>query len=728
VSAIENVTIGDATGSSAATTALNLDAAAATGALVLTGNNGANAITGGAGNDTLVGNAGNDVLVGNAGNDTLNGGPGTNTLTGGDGNDTAVFALARAAYTIVFSGVNPVVTGPTSSDTLIGMEVMVFADQTVDAPVATATPTNTATATPLSTATPTSTPTPLPTIAVTAAPLPAPVVTGMNPATGDDATVTTVQISGSNFRNSLTISLSDASGTRTGLNAISVVSNTQLSAQVPAGLASGEYTLEVCNPDGQCGLLPRGFTVTGAGPSLQRIAPAQGSTTAPVLVTLYGFNFRDGMTAQVGTTALTSVTRISDRLATGFLPAGVAADTYDITVRNTATGPASTLADAYTTFDLATDDIAIGNDDLTTNPSTVRSGASALLQLNVARRGNGTAPVSVPVAFYRREPNGTLVEIGRATSAPIDPGAITPAVVSIAWDTTSLVGDVAVVAVADPDGTLDEAVTTNNTAQRTITVMPVTAVDQIAPVVLDVNLNDGVTEVINGVASVVVTANDNAGGSGLAGMYIVERVFDAGSLTWAVTQETGWIPFSPRYPLALAGGAGLRYIQVWVSDVEGNISERPARATVNFTPDSAPLLQSQVKLFRRTLNPGEQLSVSLSSLTGDADLYVWGPDGSLVGSSDLVGTVTDAVSFTATGFGVYQIEVVGFAESTYRLTITDGPGSSAAARSAPSILSGKPVRSAPSVAASAAPATTAAVTVAPRFNYTIYFPYLAWPR
>jgi len=271
-------------------------------------------------------------------------------------------------------------------------------------------------------------------------------------------------------------------------------------------------------------------------------------------------------------------------------------------------------------------------------------------------------------------------------------------------------------------------VTTNNTAQRAITVMPVTAVDQIAPVVLDVNLNDGVSEVVNGTASVVTTASDNVGGSGLAGMYIVERIFDAGSLNWSVTQETGWIPFSPRYPLELAGGAGLRYIQVWVSDVEGNVSERPARATVNFTPDNATVLQGQVKLFRRTLNPGEQLSVSLSSLTGDADLYVWGPDGRLVGSSDLVGAVTDSVSFTATGFGIYQIEVVGFAESTYRLTITDGARSGIEARSAPAVLSGKPVRSTPAVAVSAAPATTTAVTVAPRFGYTLYFPYLAWPR
>ena len=78
---LERVTIGRGTAVTAvtsATTALNIDAAAAVNGLILTGNDGANAITG----TTF-----DDVIVGNGGRDTLNGGLGNDTLTGGLGPD-----------------------------------------------------------------------------------------------------------------------------------------------------------------------------------------------------------------------------------------------------------------------------------------------------------------------------------------------------------------------------------------------------------------------------------------------------------------------------------------------------------------------------------------------------------------------------------------------------------------------------------------------------------------
>jgi hypothetical protein len=546
-------------------------------------------------------------------------------------------------------------------------------------------------------------------------------VTGIDPAGGDDGAITNVQIRGSGFRGAPTARQIDADGGRTALGSVSLVNATRLLAQVPAGMASGMYSVEVCNPDGQCAILPQAFTVTDGGPSLLAVAPAQGSTSAPVLVTLYGFDFQPGLLAAVGATALTSVRRVSATLATGYLPAGVAAGVYDVTVRNSASGPASTLASAYTSYDPATDDLAAENDDLTTDPSTVRAGAMTLLQLNVWRRGRGTTALSVPVVFYRRTANGALLEIGRATSAPIAPGALTPTLVSADWDTSGLAGDVTIVAIIDPDLTLGELVTSNNTAQRTITVMPLAAGDQIAPMIDAIRLGDGTSEVRDGTVTVAVTARDDDGGSGLAGMFLVERVFDAGSLTWAVTQQTGWGPYRPSYPLTLAGDAGLHYIQVWVSDVAGNVSARPARAAVNVTPDSATVRSGQVQLFRRTLAAGARLSVTLATASGDADLYVWNPDGSLAGSSVRTGTQTDAVSITAALAGVYQIEVVGYAASTYRLTI-DGSGTVAALPPEPGIT--KVARSAPVVAPAAVPAGTSGVPAAPQFTFTLFAPVL----
>ena len=86
---------------------------------------------GGSGNDTIYGNAGDNVLIGGGGNDRIDGGLGV---------DTVVFSGNRSQYTITYFAPNPltyngptvVVTGPDGSDTLSNVEVLRFADQTVN--------------------------------------------------------------------------------------------------------------------------------------------------------------------------------------------------------------------------------------------------------------------------------------------------------------------------------------------------------------------------------------------------------------------------------------------------------------------------------------------------------------------------------------------------------------------------------------------------------------------
>jgi Ca2+-binding RTX toxin-like protein len=86
---------------------------------VLIGNGAANRLEGGAGNDRLEGRGGNDVLAGGAG---------SNTLDGGDGMDIAVFASSRDSYTIGRGAQGVVVTGANSTDSLSGIERLVFSD------------------------------------------------------------------------------------------------------------------------------------------------------------------------------------------------------------------------------------------------------------------------------------------------------------------------------------------------------------------------------------------------------------------------------------------------------------------------------------------------------------------------------------------------------------------------------------------------------------------------
>ena len=85
--------------------ALKIDASAATGKLVLTGNaatatitggSGADIITSGGGTDTITCGAAADTIIGGAGSDNITGGAGADSMTGGDGADVFTFGSTEA--------------------------------------------------------------------------------------------------------------------------------------------------------------------------------------------------------------------------------------------------------------------------------------------------------------------------------------------------------------------------------------------------------------------------------------------------------------------------------------------------------------------------------------------------------------------------------------------------------------------------------------------------------
>jgi VCBS repeat-containing protein len=96
------------------------------------------------GKDTLVsvesiiftGTAQADTAVGTAGDDQLAGGGGNDSLTGGAGVDTAVFTGARTDYTVTYGSAGEVIVTDSvnnrdGNDTLVGVESLIFSDQTV---------------------------------------------------------------------------------------------------------------------------------------------------------------------------------------------------------------------------------------------------------------------------------------------------------------------------------------------------------------------------------------------------------------------------------------------------------------------------------------------------------------------------------------------------------------------------------------------------------------------
>lgn len=98
----------------------------------ISGGGGNDAIWGGLGQDSLSGGSGNDTLNGGTGNDTLVGGSGNDRMAGGLGTDTAVFSGNFASSTVTKVGSSYVIVGPNGTDTVSAVELLKFADKTVD--------------------------------------------------------------------------------------------------------------------------------------------------------------------------------------------------------------------------------------------------------------------------------------------------------------------------------------------------------------------------------------------------------------------------------------------------------------------------------------------------------------------------------------------------------------------------------------------------------------------
>jgi Ca2+-binding RTX toxin-like protein len=106
-----------------------------TGRMLVDGAAGADRIQAGAGADILLGRQGNDTLLGGAGDDRLTGGADQDRIVGGLGFDTAIYAGARADFTIVAvpAGgfqVRDMRPGREGVDYLSDIEQIQFADQT----------------------------------------------------------------------------------------------------------------------------------------------------------------------------------------------------------------------------------------------------------------------------------------------------------------------------------------------------------------------------------------------------------------------------------------------------------------------------------------------------------------------------------------------------------------------------------------------------------------------
>ncbi len=168
---------------------------------------------------------------------------------------------------------------------------------------------------------------------------------------------------------------------------------------------------------------------------------------------------------------------------------------------------------------------------------------------------------------------------------------------------------------------------------------------------------------------------------------------------WQVVRSSGWVPFQSSYPWRLGEQPGAHAIGVWVADAAGNVSQLTRRAVdiVNLVgPGSVE--QGGVVPYLVYYSAGTNVSATLKTLSGDADLYVWEPahGGKPDKSSTQTGTADDSVSFIAPVSGYYLFLVYGAQESQYVFTLTPGGGagtSAAPAAAKPEVFTSEPLLS-----------------------------------
>ncbi|NCC36106.1 MAG: hypothetical protein EOM24_29435, partial [Chloroflexia bacterium] len=431
------------------------------------------------------------------------------------------------------------------------------------------------------------------------------------------------------------------------------------------------YDLTVTNGDGQTSTLPNAFTVLERNPLIVHYLPRSGGNEQASDLIVHGFNFATGAVVQLGTTDLPT-TRVNGTSLLAVIPAGLEPNSYNLTVRNP-DGGSATIANGYTVLDQVNDDDLTSSSDLFwLNPEVPRANAPAQMGLFVQRFGGKAALEQVQVAFRRDAVDGEL--LGVATVPFLDPPASieSTAPLEVTFDQA---GTFVIYAIIDPEERVDETVETNNVVSRTINVAPAAA-DRTAPVVQSIAINDQDQPIVSDpdIRVAINAADPPPQASGMEAVHIIEYVFNESSRRWIPVAQSGWLPYTETpgvYRWNLLPLPGMRYIQVRARDAASNVSVGNARQLVTYEPPSDTIGRRQTRIYRYNLEAGQQLSVNLEVLSGDADLYVWSsnPDQS-AWVSNLEGGLAERVIIPASEIvpGVYQVEVYGFTAAEYRLS------------------------------------------------------------
>lgn len=345
------------------------------------------------------------------------------------------------------------------------------------------------------------------------------------------------------------------------------------------------------------------------------------------------------------------------------------------------------------------------------DPQAPRVAVPGTVGLVVYRVGGQLPAVPVTVQFYLGDPlaGGTL--LGAGQTAPLSPNQEAGAG-PVTW-TPAVAGPVTIFAVIDPANAVPETNEANNVVQRTVTVLP-PADDITPPTVESFRIDDGAaTTASRDVTLDVVATDTGANPGGVASVYVVEYRLEPSSGLWTPVQNSpDWLPYTPnvaaRYDWELDAAAGVHYLQAWAQDQAGNISPTPGHSAINHLPSSIALAANETVILRYALAQGDSLGVRVAPTIGDPDVYVWAPDALTLPRapwySDFGPGEVDEVTLIAPVAGIYQVEIIGYTDAIFGVTVTHLPVGAAVVL--PSrVRADKAVRTVPVVAPDVAPST-----------------------
>ena len=199
------------------------------------------------------------------------------------------------------------------------------------------------------------------------------------------------------------------------------------------------------------------------------------------------------------------------------------------------------------------DDLTAQGYDLWRDPPTVREGKPAELGLVVQRQGGSAPLVDVVVRFYAGDPDqgGSVIGDGALALLPAD-GSVSTS--GATW-TPGVAGDHAIYARIDLGNAVSETLEGNNTVSTTITVLP-SATDADPPVVTAFSVAGGADATAVETVTLNISATDNAGGSGVGALHVVEFAYAQAAAGWVAVQEFPGSPAPRPSTWTLAPGPG----------------------------------------------------------------------------------------------------------------------------------------------------------------------------